>query len=209
MGPEDRSCRQLASTDLVIAHDGLPIFWPETLGTSSDERSPACMQCAPALFALGRNDPGLLAQSLCGGPFRSASPACRIRGVGGRAQGRAQRSFALLSMLAYARWTRESTLGNARAALFYGLALLCFVLGLMSKSMLVTIPFVLLLLDYWPLGRFLLGPPLSWTADPMAGGRGKDSVFCRRGRREPGDPFGTTPGGSHSRFVRAGRDAAS
>ena len=37
---------------------------------------------------------------------------------------------------------------------FYGLALLFFTLGLMSKPMLVTVPFVLLLLDYWPLQRF-------------------------------------------------------
>ena len=29
-----------------------------------------------------------------------------------------------------------------------------FALGLMAKPMLVTLPFVLLLLDYWPLGRF-------------------------------------------------------
>ena len=28
-----------------------------------------------------------------------------------------------------------------------------FALGLMAKPMLVTLPFVLLLLDYWPLGR--------------------------------------------------------
>ena len=35
----------------------------------------------------------------------------------------------------------------------YGLALFFFVLGLMSKPMLVTWPFVMLLLDYWPLGR--------------------------------------------------------
>ena len=31
---------------------------------------------------------------------------------------------------------------------------LFFALGLMSKPMLVTLPFVLLLLDYWPLKRF-------------------------------------------------------
>src|SRR5207249_69074 len=37
---------------------------------------------------------------------------------------------------------------------FYLLSLLFFALGLMSKPMLVTLPFVLLLLDYWPLGRF-------------------------------------------------------
>ena len=36
---------------------------------------------------------------------------------------------------------------------YYWLALVCFALGLMSKPMLVTLPFVLLLLDYWPLGR--------------------------------------------------------
>lgn len=36
----------------------------------------------------------------------------------------------------------------------YVFVLLFFVLGLMSKSMLVTLPFVLLLLDYWPLNRF-------------------------------------------------------
>jgi len=35
----------------------------------------------------------------------------------------------------------------------YLLALLFFTLGLMSKPMLVTLPFVLLLLDYWPLAR--------------------------------------------------------
>jgi protein O-mannosyl-transferase len=37
--------------------------------------------------------------------------------------------------------------------LYYSLALLFFALGLMSKAMVVTLPFVLLLLDYWPLRR--------------------------------------------------------
>ena len=41
----------------------------------------------------------------------------------------------------------------AHRSLFYLLSLSCFALGLMSKPMLVTLPFVLLLLDYWPLGR--------------------------------------------------------
>jgi tetratricopeptide (TPR) repeat protein len=39
------------------------------------------------------------------------------------------------------------------ASFFYLLALVLFALGLMSKPMLVTLPFVLLLLDYWPLQR--------------------------------------------------------
>jgi tetratricopeptide (TPR) repeat protein len=40
-----------------------------------------------------------------------------------------------------------------RAALFYWLTLLFFACGLMSKPMLVTFPFVLLLVDFWPLQR--------------------------------------------------------
>src|SRR5208282_3278402 len=39
---------------------------------------------------------------------------------------------------------------------YYILSLLFFACGLMSKPMLVTVPFLLLLLDYWPLQRFQL-----------------------------------------------------
>ena len=56
--------------------------------------------------------------------------------------------FFMLTLLAYVRYTRGS-----RRAVDYSLVLIFFVLGLMSKGMLVTLPFVLLLLDYWPLGR--------------------------------------------------------
>ena len=43
--------------------------------------------------------------------------------------------------------------GRSMFKIYYGLALLWFALGLMSKPMLVTAPFLLLLLDYWPLRR--------------------------------------------------------
>jgi protein O-mannosyl-transferase len=39
--------------------------------------------------------------------------------------------------------------------------LMAFALGLMAKPMLVTLPLVLLMLDYWPLGRMRAGDPLS------------------------------------------------
>lgn len=56
--------------------------------------------------------------------------------------------FFMLTLLAYVRYARgPKTVGR------YLLVMLCFALGLMSKSMLVTVPGVLLLLDYWPLGR--------------------------------------------------------
>ena len=61
--------------------------------------------------------------------------------------------FWLLTMLAYA--ICRASIG--RPLLF---TLVLFVLGLMSKPMLVTLPFVLLLLDYWPLGR-LFNPRFS------------------------------------------------
>ena len=61
--------------------------------------------------------------------------------------------FALLTLLAYARYTWESKVRSPKSKVFYGLSLLAFALGLMSKPMLVTLPFVMLLLDYWPLQR--------------------------------------------------------
>ena len=56
--------------------------------------------------------------------------------------------FWLLTMWAYIRYAEKPTVKK------YGLVVLFLALGLMSKPMLVTLPFVLLLLDYWPLGRW-------------------------------------------------------
>jgi tetratricopeptide (TPR) repeat protein len=61
--------------------------------------------------------------------------------------------FWFLTLWTYGRYARESKVRSPKSKLYYALALLAFVLGLMSKPMLVTLPFVLLLLDYWPLGR--------------------------------------------------------
>ena len=55
--------------------------------------------------------------------------------------------FFMLTLLAYLHYTRAPSIGRyLTVALVVGL-------GLMSKPMLVTLPFVLLLLDYWPLDR--------------------------------------------------------
>ncbi len=62
--------------------------------------------------------------------------------------------FWMLTTLAYVRYVENPGFGR------YFLALVAFTLGLMSKPMVVTLPFVLLLLDYWPLGRFQI-PPLA------------------------------------------------
>ena len=82
----------------------------------------------------------------------------------------------LLTLLAYARYGLESKVQSPKsevthhasriihrvsrftlhASRCYVFALLFFTLGLMSKPMLVTLPFILLLLDFWPLQRLRL-----------------------------------------------------
>lgn len=76
--------------------------------------------------------------------------------------------FFMLTLLAYVNYAKSPikhhssritqdaslvTLPRSHAPTLYALTLLAFTLGLMSKPMLVTLPFVLLLLDYWPLMR--------------------------------------------------------
>ena len=56
--------------------------------------------------------------------------------------------FFALTLLAWSYYARRKSVTR------YLLAVLAAALGTLSKPMLVTIPFVLLLIDYWPLNRF-------------------------------------------------------
>jgi len=85
--------------------------------------------------------------------------------------------FALLSVWAYVKWvrtslprvfpggSRESARGNAggivnrSSSRYYVLLLVFFALALLAKPMVVTLPFLLLLLDFWPLDR--IGPAIN------------------------------------------------
>lgn len=55
--------------------------------------------------------------------------------------------FWFLTMLAYVRWV------SAPARARHSRVVILFALGLMAKPMLVTLPVVLMLVDFWPLGR--------------------------------------------------------
>jgi hypothetical protein len=59
--------------------------------------------------------------------------------------------FGLLAILAYARYERAPGVGA------YLPVALCLALSLLAKPMFVTLPAVLLLLDFWPLGRWRVG----------------------------------------------------
>ena len=68
--------------------------------------------------------------------------------------------FGLLTLLAYGFYAKTGTFSR------YLLVVLFFSLALMSKPLVVTLPLVLLLLDYWPLGRMKVGQSLSVTLSP-------------------------------------------
>jgi len=69
--------------------------------------------------------------------------------------------FWMLTMVAYVRYAERPNIQR------YLLVLLAFVMGLMSKPMVVTLPFVLLLLDYWPLERLNWGRPPAEKTVPL------------------------------------------
>jgi Flp pilus assembly protein TadD len=68
--------------------------------------------------------------------------------------------FFVLTLGAYVRYVRHPP-----SWIRYATVVLLFALGLLSKNMLVTLPFVLLLLDYWPLGR--LEPAVPHSLRPL------------------------------------------
>ena len=74
-------------------------------------------------------------------------------------------TFFMLALLAYAHYSRRPRAGA------YLLVVVCHALGLMSKTMLVTLPCLLLLLDFWPLRRLRwgAGEPDAGTPDAESG----------------------------------------
>jgi protein O-mannosyl-transferase len=108
--------------------------------------------------------------------------------------------FWMLTLLCYAHYVALPSLGR------FLVLVLVFGLGLASKSMLVTLPFVLLLLDYWPLGR--LSFPDWWGRG--RGGAGFQPASCgvRVGGEAPSAPSPhpnpPPPGGREKRGKEVG-----
>jgi Flp pilus assembly protein TadD len=70
--------------------------------------------------------------------------------------------FWLLAVGAYVRYAEGFKAQSSKFKVFYVLALVLFAFALMSKPMAVTLPFVLLLLDYWPMCRWQPGTDFPW-----------------------------------------------
>jgi tetratricopeptide (TPR) repeat protein len=81
--------------------------------------------------------------------------------------------FGLLALLAYVRYARRPGPGR------WLLVAACMALGLMAKPMLVTLPALLLLLDFWPLGRTAFASP----GESGEEGNGVDGPVPRCGAR--------------------------
>ena len=93
-------------------------------------------------------------------------------------------------ILAIGAYTLYAEKPNAQR---YLLTLLFFILGLMSKPMIVTLPFTLLLLDYWPLGRLhqinpLIHKPQKDMAHESKRRKRKSSGNVLRQKHDSGSP---------------------
>ena len=72
-------------------------------------------------------------------------------------------TFWMLTLLAYIRYARKPEIFR------YFMIFCALALGLLAKPMLVTLPCVLFLLDYWPLGRINIGQQITTANDPNSG----------------------------------------
>jgi protein O-mannosyl-transferase len=61
--------------------------------------------------------------------------------------------FFLLTLIFYERFAKQSKVQSPKSKVFYRCTLIAFALALLSKPMVVTLPIILLLLDFWPLNR--------------------------------------------------------
>jgi tetratricopeptide (TPR) repeat protein len=71
--------------------------------------------------------------------------------------------FGLLTIWSYARFVQRPAIARYLSVVGF------FSLGLMAKPMVVTLPFVLLLLDYWPLNRIQVGQSNEYSGEPNHG----------------------------------------
>ena len=142
----------LASLDVAFPCAGLPTVRAESGGTHYVS---LLFHAANAvlLFLLLQEATGLSWPSLLVAALFALHPI-NVESVAWAAERKNVLSmfFFLLAMMAYGRYARRG--GGGR----YALVALLFVLGMMAKPQIITLPCVLLLWDYWPLHRMFAKP---------------------------------------------------
>jgi len=99
--------------------------------------------------------------------------------------------FGLLALQAYVWYAGARVCGRQRAWTVYLLVLVLFAVGLMCKPMVVTLPFLMLLMDYWPLRRIRGAEESSICSYELDGGshtkvRDRADKYSSRLRGNPG-----------------------
>ena len=118
------------------------------MGPPSHERAAARDGHGRAVLGPAIHDGQSLGERLGGGAVRLAPLSGRIGGLGGRTKRLLAGLCFTLTLAAYVRYARRPF-----SLLRYLAVFVLFALGLMAKPIVVTLPLLLLLLDYWPLGR--------------------------------------------------------
>ena len=149
--------RQLASAHLAVAHGRLPDVRPHEVGGKLCDWPGGHHLVSVAIHAASAVLLFLALRMMTGAFWPSAVVAAlfaihplRAESVAWAAERKDVLStlFWMLTMLSYAWYARRPHL------LRYLVVIVALVLGVMSKSMLVTLPCVLALMDYWPLQRW-------------------------------------------------------
>src|SRR5439155_27246979 len=148
MGLHSFSRRQLASRHHPVAHARLPIVRRKPGSASFQQRRHSRTRRHRVISYFGLADCKNLARRICRHCLRHSSATSGIGAMDRPAQRCPERFILALTLLAWSNHACRKSLAR------YLIALLAAALGTLSKPMLVTIPFVLLLIDYWPLDRF-------------------------------------------------------
>lgn len=139
------------------------------------------MACAVILFVwLNRMTGAIWSSAFCAAFF--ALHPLRVESVAWVAERKDVLSlfFGLASLAVYSEYVKKPK--PAR----YAICLALFIAALMSKPMMVTLPFVMLLLDYWPLHRLQRTPAEKKPTPPL-------SEYGKKKSRQPQSPLAVKP----------------
>ena len=155
LGADDQRTGQLAPAHLVVADVGRAALRRLQPRDAPGELGAARRQHRRIILGLAADDRSGVAERHGGGPLLHPLHVESVAWVAER-KDVLSTFLGMLALWAYAGYAQQRTEGGTRSLRAAGLDALVFVsmaLSLTAKPMLVTLPLVFLLLDYWPLRR--------------------------------------------------------